>query len=69
MVPMINPTSNAYFENLVDKRISEVFKVLDNDQDGIISPDKIAIEKLTKNELLFLRPLFEEIDQLDAFLD
>jgi Ca2+-binding EF-hand superfamily protein len=33
----------------VEKRTSEVFKVLDSDEDGLISPDNIAIERLTKN--------------------
>lgn len=32
--------------------------MLDSDNDGMISPNTIAIENLTKNVLIFLRPIF-----------
>jgi hypothetical protein len=35
---------------------------LDGDEDGYISPDCISIEKLSKIELIFLKPIFEEMD-------
>ncbi len=46
--PQISTNSLIYFENLVEKRIVEVFKALDNDQDGFISPQAIAVENLSK---------------------
>jgi hypothetical protein len=43
--------------------------MLDADQDGQISPEMIAIEKLSKNMLMFLKPIFEEMDELNASLE
>ena len=46
-----------------------MFGALDGDEDGYISPDNINVENLTKNELVFLKPVFEEIEELEAELD
>lgn len=49
--------------------MAEVFNALDGDDDGYISPDYISIENLSKTELMFLRPIFQEMDELEAVLD
>lgn len=33
-LPTISSTSSIYYENLIEKRIAEVFTVLDGDEDG-----------------------------------
>ena len=65
----ISETTNFYYEHLIEKRVIEVFGALDGDEDGYISPDNINVENLTKNELVFLKPVFEEIEELEAELD
>ena len=65
----ISQTTNFYYDHLIEKRINEVFQALDGDQDGEISPENISVENLSKNQLLFLRPIFEEMDELEAILD
>lgn len=35
--------SNQIYENLVAERIKQVFKALDNNEDGLISPQEIGI--------------------------
>lgn len=52
-------SSNLHYENLIQKRINTMFELLDSDEDGIISPNTIGIENLTKNVLIFLKPIFE----------
>lgn len=59
-------SSSLHYENLIQKRINTVFELLDSDEDGIISPNTIGIENLSKNVLLFLKPIFEEMDELNA---
>jgi hypothetical protein len=49
---------NLHYENLIQKKINSVFELLDSDEDGIISPNTIGIENLTKNTLIFLKPIF-----------
>jgi hypothetical protein len=62
-------SSNLHYENLIQKRINTVFELLDSDEDGTISPNTIGIENLSKNVLIFLKPIFEEIDELNAELN
>lgn len=46
---------------MVEDRIADVFRLLDSDNDGLISPDSIDIENLPTGTLQFLQPLFQEI--------
>lgn len=57
-----------HYENLIQKRINCVFELLDSDGDGLVSPNRIGIENLSKNTLIFLKPIFEEMDELDEEL-
>lgn len=43
--------------------------MLDSDKDGVVSPNRIGIESLSKNVLIFLKPVFEEMDELNAQLN
>ena len=51
-------TQINYYENLVEKRIEDTFKLLDSNNDGEISPEEIGIENLSPSSLIFLKPIF-----------
>jgi hypothetical protein len=66
---MRNKKSDNIYSNMINDRITEVFNLLDDDQDGLISPEKIDIESLTAGTLHFLQPLFQELEDIEATLD
>ncbi len=54
---------------MVDDRIAGLFAELDGDCDGMVSADSVSIESLSANTLLFLQPLFKEMEEKNARLD
>ena len=54
---------------MVEKRIEDTFKLLDSNNDGEISPEEIGIENLSPSSLIFLKPIFLEMDELNATLN
>lgn len=45
------------------KKIEELFNKLDDDADGLISGNKISIEKIDKSLIQLILPILEEIDK------
>ena len=61
--------STAIVEQLAKTRIRQIFELLDDDQDGIISAQSIALENLSAVALEAFRPLFLELEELDVSLN
>lgn len=65
--------TNSVSEKIVDelryKKLKEIFEHLDNDNDGIISYNKIDISTLTNSDLKKIAPLLIEMEQMQLVLD
>ena len=59
----LNNNSNEIYEKQKIKSFEKIFKLLDKDEDGIISKFNINIENLPKNISLIFQPIFEELKQ------
>ena len=59
----LNNTSNKIYEKQKIKSFEKIFKLLDKDEDGIISKFNINIENLPKNIVVIFQPIFEELKQ------
>jgi hypothetical protein len=56
-------------ERMKIQRFSELFKLLDSDNDGQISANRIDISKLSPDLLEVLTPLFCEMEEMGQTLD
>ena len=61
--------STRIVENLLNRKISELFELLDSDLDGMISANRIDISKLEPKKLALLTPLLVEMEELNLDLD
>lgn len=55
--PKVLATSNNFMEDLTSKRLEEIFVILDSNEDGLISPEKIDVEALDGKVLQILHPV------------
>ena len=62
-------TTEQMVEHRKSKKFSEVFSMLDSDQDGLISATKIDISSLTPDLLQIFTPLLCEMEELGQTLD
>ncbi|EAR97677.2 hypothetical protein TTHERM_00620970 (macronuclear) [Tetrahymena thermophila SB210] len=65
----LSEQTNNLVERQRKRKIEELFNKLDDDCDGFISGNKIAIEKIDKNVVILLLPILEEIDKRCLELD
>lgn len=61
--------STRIVENLLNRKISDLFEQLDSDLDGMISANRINIGKLEPKKLALLTPLLIEMEELNLDLD
>lgn len=50
-------------------KFTEIFKLLDSDEDNEISKHRIATTELPADIIDYLSPIFNELDQLDEGID
>jgi len=60
-VKAIQQSSNIV-EKARKKRIEDIFNLLDDDDNGLISGNSIGIDKVDKEIILQLLPILQEID-------
>lgn len=61
--------STRIVENLLNRKISDLFDALDSDLDGMISANRIDIKNLEPKKLALLTPLLVEMEDLNLELD
>lgn len=66
---LINETSSLIVETKKWRRLEEVFRALDSDEDGLISASKIEIGGLSPEVLEIITPLLCEMEELSLELD
>ena len=54
---------------IVERKIDELFELLDSDRDGLISAVRINIEDLSKERLGIIAPLLAEMEEKRATFD
>lgn len=65
----LNKKSKKIIEKLKRKKLVEIFKLLDHNDDGLISSSKIDIGKLTTEVLEIFSPLLIEMEDTQVELD
>lgn len=66
--PMINTTSEAYYEVKMKKEFQEIFLLMDSDRDGEISAEKIEIRTLHPEILKVISPLLAKMEENNSVL-
>jgi Ca2+-binding EF-hand superfamily protein len=56
-------------ESKKSEKFIEIFNKLDNDDDGLISANKISIEKLDEKILMMVSPVLIEMEEIGLELD
>ena len=68
-----NPQFNEINEEIINKKkeksFKRIFKLLDEDEDGKISPTHISISRLPKNIQIILSPIFNELREENETLN
>lgn len=54
---------------VTDKKIEELFELLDSDRDGLVSAVRVNIDSLSKARLAIVAPLLAEMEEKRATLD
>ncbi len=65
----ISKTTEKIFDNMLKTRLEEIFEVLDSDEDGQISANKIDIKHLSTYALEIFAPLLCEMEEVSLELD
>lgn len=61
--------SKDLVDTVVEKKIEDLFDLLDSDHDGLISAVRVNIEVLSKARLAIIAPLLAEMEEKRATLD
>lgn len=61
--------SKELVDEVVDRKIEELFELLDSDRDGLLSAVRVNIDALTKARLAIVAPLLAEMEEKRATLD
>ena len=54
---------------MTERKIEELFELLDGDRDGLVSAVRVNIDALTKARLAIVAPLLAEMEEKRATLD
>eukprot|EP01017_Pseudomicrothorax_dubius_P042976 TRINITY_DN708_c0_g1_i8.p1 TRINITY_DN708_c0_g1~~TRINITY_DN708_c0_g1_i8.p1 ORF type:complete len:460 (-),score=64.01 TRINITY_DN708_c0_g1_i8:5-1384(-) len=63
---VLNDRSGTIINGLRVKRLTEIFELLDGDKDGLISADRINVEKLDLDLVHIFGPLLSELGELNG---
>lgn len=61
--------SRGIMDSLIEKKIEDLFELLDSDHDGLISAVRVNIEDLSKERLGIIAPLLAEMEEKRVTLD
>lgn len=67
--PQINKVSDQIVKQTRSKNLTTFFKLLDSDNDGQISSDKVDKQAIPSEIQNVLKPLFDELEELGEPLD
>jgi len=62
-------SSILMFEDLLEKRVSQLFEKMDSDRDGLISAMRIDVSEIEPTTLKIIAPLLIEMEEISVVLD
>lgn len=67
--PKSGDRSRDLVGEVIDRKIEELFELLDSDRDGLVSAVRVNIDSLSKARLAIVAPLLAEMEEKRATLD